>query len=372
MIEDLDGCALWRILMPMTELQRQGYQDIEWDTHKNPLVSYLFHSAWWRDHQYDAVILPRKHWAIKDQWMADRWFESLHKANISVIYEIDDDLFSDDFERRLIAHRGYDKEKARERRGSIMNTISRCDGMTVSTQRLATMASQYVDIPIKVVPNYIDLRWFKQIQKRSQRDPNLTGVTVGWAGGWRLDSDIEQMAEAWGILAKKYPDVTFVVMGHNAGIFYNYLSPDRIAKIEWMPIDQYPAGLVNIDIGCCPLADHTFNRAKTFIKAMEYAASGAAVVVSPTVYGQLIEHGVDGYIAHTVEDWVEYLSALIEDYRHRHDISKALLAKVRKYHSLENHAWRWIHAWTELVKEHRGQSRHILLPDGVSLHANPA
>ncbi len=220
MIEDLDGCALWRVLLPISELQRQGYKDIEWDSHKNPLVTYVFHTEWWRDHQYDAVILPRKHWATEDQWMADRWFESLHQANISVIYEIDDDLFSEDFEQRLVIDKGYTAEKARGRRGDIMHTIKRCDGVTVSSQRLATMARQYVDVPIQVVPNYIDLRWFKQVQKANQRDPKLTGITVGWAGGARPDVDLEQMVLAWGVLAEKYPKITFVIQGHHPKIFY--------------------------------------------------------------------------------------------------------------------------------------------------------
>jgi glycosyltransferase involved in cell wall biosynthesis len=370
MVEDLDGCALWRVLLPFSELQRQGYQDIAWDSHKNPLVTYLFHADWWKNHQYDAVILPRKHWATDDQWMADRWFRSLHSADISVIYEIDDDLFSEDFEERLVTTKGYTAKKARSRRGDIMHTIERCDGVTVSSQRLATMARQYVDIPIQVVPNYIDLRWFKRVQKAGQRDQNLTGITVGWAGGARPDADVEQMATAWGILAEKYPKVTFVIMGYFPKIFYEKVPEERIATIEWMPVESYPVGMLNIDIGCCPLSNTIFNRAKTFIKAMEYAASGAAVVASPTVYGQLIDHGEDGYIANTVDEWVEYLSALIEDYRHRHDISKKLLAKVRKHHSLETQAWRWIYAWTELVKEHRQkQNGRILLPEGVNLYA---
>lgn len=365
MIEDMDGCALWRVLLPFSELQRQGYTDIEWDSHKNPLVSYLFHEAWWREHAYDAVILPRKHWETKHQWKAQRWFDALHNVGIAVIYEMDDDLFSEDFETRLIYDRGYTPESAKSRRGDIMDTIKQCDGMTVSSQRLATMARQRVDIPIQVVPNYIDLNWFKRVQKQGQRDQNLTGLTVGWAGGNRPDSDIEDMANAWRILAEKYPQVTFVIMGHFPKIFYEKVPEKRIAQIDWMPIDTYPIGMLNIDIGCCPLSNNTFNRAKTYIKAMEYAASGAAVVASPTVYGQLIEHGVDGYIAHDVDEWVEYLSALIEDYSHRHEMSKALLAKVRKHHSLEANAWRWVHAWTELVNEYKRKQSHILIPRGV-------
>jgi len=219
------------------------------------------------------------------------------------------------------------------------------------------------------VPNFIDLRWFKRVQKAGQRDQNLTGLTIGWAGGARPDADVEDMAKAWGILAEKYPHVTFVIMGFFPKVFYEHVPEERIAHVDWMPIQTYPIGMLNIDIGCCPLSNTVFNRAKTYIKAMEYAASGAAVVASPTVYGQLIEHGVDGYIARSVDDWVEYLSALIDDYRHRHDMSKALLAKVRKYHSLETQAWRWVLAWTELVEEYKKKQSKILLPRGVELYA---
>ncbi|MHC4413608.1 MAG: glycosyltransferase [Planctomycetota bacterium] len=370
--EEIDGCSLWRVFNPMNELFRQGYKDIDYDLHKNPLLDYLWTYQRWvtENHQYDAVVLPRKHWMIKHQWQANSWFSGLHKLGVMVIYELDDDLFTEHFERRLVEHKGYTPEYAKERRGWIINTIRRCDGMTVSSQRLATMLKQWVDIPIQVVPNYIDLRWFKQVQKRNQRDPKLTGLTVGWFGGWRQRHDLEEMIQAWGILAKKYKHITFVVFGHQPDFVTEYVSADRLYGIPWLPVWGYPAGLLNIDIGCAPLADNTFNRAKTYIKAMEYAASGAAVVASPTVYGQLIEHGEDGYIAHTVEDWVEYLSALIDDYRHRHDMSKKLLAKVRKYHSLEGQAWRWVHAWTELVKAHRQkQNGRILLPEGVKLYA---
>jgi glycosyltransferase involved in cell wall biosynthesis len=140
-----------------------------------------------------------------------------------------------------------------------------------------------------------------------------------------------------------------------------------------MPIDRYPAGMKNIDIGCCPLQDTIFNRAKTYIKAMEYAASGAPVVASPVVYHQIIEHGVDGYIAEGVDDWVEYLSRLVEDYSHRKEMAKRLLAKVRKYHSLENQVWRWVEAWTTLVEGFRNKNgSQILLPKGVTVNAHAA
>lgn len=361
LVGEMDGCSLWRILLPFSELQRQGFKGIEWGHREdNRLAQYA--------HMFDAVILPRLHWPVEERLKAAQWFRALRNAGISIIYEMDDDLFSEDFERRLVDHKDYSPETARERRGCILHTIQQCDGMTVSSQRLATMAAQHVDIPIQVVPNYIDLRWFQTIQRKAARQ--VPGLTIGWAGGARPDDDLEMMAEAWAVIAEKYPQVTFVVQGYHPKAIYDRVPHDRIAMIEWLPIDGYPAGMKNIDIGCCPLSDTKFNRAKTYIKAMEFAAGSAPVVASPTVYNQIIDHGVNGYIAESVEDWVEYLSHLVEDYRHRRSIAKALLAKVRKHHSLENQAWRWIYAWDELVgqaKAARKPASQILLPNEVRL-----
>lgn len=365
LVGEQDGCALWRVLLPFSELQRQGYQGIEWGLRDDNRLGALAH-------RFDAVILPRLHWPPDERAKADKWFDALHRAGMSILYELDDDLFSDDFERRLVQLHGYVAEEAKERRGCIMHTIQRCDGVTVSSQRVATMLRQYLDVPIRVVPNYIDLRWFQKVQKDAVR--KVDGLTIGWAGGIRPDSDVAMMAQAWREIARKYPHVTFVIQGHHAKTFYEQVPNERIAMLDWMPIHSYPAGLKNVDIGCCPLSNTPFNRAKTYIKAMEYAASGAAVVASPTVYGQIIEHGVDGYLAETVDGWIEHLSRLVEDYTHRKQLSKALLAKVRREHTLEKNAWRWVEAWDTLVADHRARqvARRILLPDGVNLQRSLA
>lgn len=357
LIGELDGCSLWRNLLPVTELQRQGFQGIEWgmkdDEHLGRLVE-----------RFDAVVLPRLHWPSNERKQAENWFRALHIAGKTIIYEVDDDLMTDGFVSRLVNHHGYTREDAEDRRSCILNVLENCDGVTVSTQRIATIAREYTDKPVKVVGNYIDLRWFKRIQKQAER--KVWGLTIGWAGGNRPDSDVEMMAKAWGRIAQRYPNVTFVIQGHHAKTFYENVPNERIAMLDWLPIDNYPIGLVNIDIGCCPLGDTPFNRSKSTIKAMEYAASGAAVVASPTVYNQIIQHGKDGFIAETTDEWEGYLSQLVESYELRREMGKALFHKVKTQYSLEDNAWRWITAWTEIVDDYRWrQSHHILLPNGV-------
>ena len=358
LVGDLDGPALWRVLLPFSELQRQGFSGVEWDMWDNDFLANIVH-------RFDAVILPRKFWKPKDYQPAARWFKALHKAGIAVIYEMDDDMVSEDFVKRIMYKDGYGIQYARRRMKWIRNVIQTCDGVTVSSQRLATMVRGVTDKPVRVVPNYIDLDWFWQIQSMNER--KVEGLTIGWAGGARPDDDILPMVEAWKRIAARYPDVKFVVQGHHAKVFYDSLPLDRIAPLEWLPIDGYPAGLLNIDIGCCPLSDTKFNRAKTYIKAMEYAASGAAVVASPTVYNQIIEHGADGYIATTADDWERHLTALVESESQRKTIAMALLDKIKREHTLKTEAWRWVEAWGDIVTDFRQRQKrpHIYLPEGV-------
>lgn len=349
----VDGCTVWRVLQPFTELQKQGYPGMGWDYMDNPLVARIVHV-------YDAVILPRRHWLPDDWHHGVSWVNAMHKANIAVIYEVDDDMFSDDFVRRLIITHGKDPEAAEQVRRSVLHTIRLIDGVTVSSQRLATILRKYTDKPIRVVPNYIDLPWFTAVQAQAERQ--VKGLTIGWAGGARPDSDVEAMAIAWGRLAEKFPHVTFVVQGHQAKAIYDNVPNERIAALDWMHIMEYPAGMVNIDIGCCPLADSYFNRAKTYIKAMEYAAGGSAVVASPTVYGQLIEDGRDGYICRTADEWEAALTRLVKSKNKRTDIAQNLLKKIKDNHTLAGNVWRWPLAWSDILADFQRRRTRILIP----------
>ena len=96
-----------------------------------------------------------------------------------------------------------------------------------------------------------------------------------------------------------HPDVTFLVFGHQPYVISEHVPERRLKRLTWMPQHEYPLGLVGVDIGCCPLEDRPFNRCKTPIKAWEYALSGAAVVASPTVYGQCISSSFNGWLGTT-------------------------------------------------------------------------
>lgn len=349
-----EGCYMWRIWAPVAELWRQGYSQAGWEFFESKLTDLIWLS-------YDALILPRLGWP--DEEAGERWFNLVHKAGKTVIYEVDDDLYTDYIVERLVGWHDKTPEKAEATRRQVTWAMQQCDGVIVSSEHLRHVVEGLTDKPIVVVPNFIDLRWFREMKRLNERW--IEPLTIGWAGGVRPDEDVEKMAIAWGRIAERFPDVTFVLMGHQAKIIFDNVPEERIKAIPWMTVHEYPAGMANIDIGCCPLDDMFFNRSKTYIKAMEYAALGAAVVASPLLYRQIIDQGVNGFICDTVDEWEQALATLITSTGKRKRMAKLLEQKVELHHSLEKNVWRWPAAWAEIIKETKRRSTHVLLPSGA-------
>jgi glycosyltransferase involved in cell wall biosynthesis len=202
---------------------------------------------------------------------------------------------------------------------------------------------------VAVVPNAIDAEWFQAVQRLGKRP--VEGLTIGWAGGNRPDADLKEMAVAWGRIAERYPQVTFIVFGHQPWVISEHVPENRLKRIAWKSQFEYPLGLVGVDIGCCPLEDRPFNRCKTPIKSWEYALSGAAVVASPTVYGACIRHGRNGHIATTADEWEYSLSTYVEHEPTRRHHAAQLKEAVLEQWSLRKNYWRWPMAWRRLVEE---------------------
>jgi glycosyltransferase involved in cell wall biosynthesis len=161
------------------------------------------------------------------------------------------------------------------------------------------------------------------------------------------------MAEAWGRLARRYPHVRFVAGGHLPAVVSAQVPADRLHVVPWLPLQRYPEGLVGIDIACCSVADTPFNRCKSQIKAIEATVAGAAVVVSPTLYGSLIEHGRTGMIAETVDGWEAALAELIEHPSLARMMQRRLLKIVEREHTLDGNLWRWPVAWQQIAESAR-------------------
>jgi glycosyltransferase involved in cell wall biosynthesis len=353
LIDEMTGPNLWRVLQPITALEKAGYWS-GWDFKDNRIIGLAAT-------QFDGYLLPRISWPQEHRKIAEAWFARNREQGKFVVYDADDDIFtSADTHRRqeLKWMEGKTWEQLEAERFERIWAMQQCDGVTVSTQRLATIVRSYTNKPVIVVPNAIDLPWFRSIVGATRRQ--IPGLTIGWAGGRRHDRDVELMAQAWGSIATRYPDVRFVVQGYVPPVILECVERARISILPWMPLETYPSGLAQIDIGCCAVADTPFNRPKSIIKAMEYAAAGAVVVASPTLYSSIITDSESGYLCETADEWEDALTVLIERAALRSMMNRRLMKTVEKRHTLAGNLHRWPAAWQTIAETARNRSGLIL------------
>ena len=106
------------------------------------------------------------------------------------------------------------------------------------------------------------------------------------------------------------------------------------------PINEYPSIFNNIDIGVVPLANNSFNNAKSALKGLEYCASGIPFVASKTYEYQLIAENGIGRVANSPEEWLQHLTELL-DPKIRKEEAEKNYENLKAYHSMSQRGMEW-------------------------------
>jgi hypothetical protein len=174
------GPDLWRVLQPVTALEKQGYP-AGWDFKDADLLGLVAAAA-------ECILMPRMEWPPEYRRVAEAWFQKNRQDGKTVIYDADDDIFTAAETQRRVElgwMEGRTYEQLEASRYERIWAMQQADGCTVSTQRLATIVRSFTTKPVIVVPNAIDLKWFRGVVKATSRQ--IPGLTIGWAGGRPTD-----------------------------------------------------------------------------------------------------------------------------------------------------------------------------------------
>ncbi|MGA9469887.1 MAG: glycosyltransferase family 4 protein, partial [Candidatus Macondimonas sp.] len=108
-----------------------------------------------------------------------------------------------------------------------------------------------------------------------------------------------------------------------------------VERLPWQ-LDAEAEMLRRCDIGVLPLDDTPWERGKCGYKLIQYMACAKPVVASPVgVNRQLVEPGVNGYLATTSADWTRALNQLREDAALRARLGEAGRARVAADYDLQ-------------------------------------
>lgn len=111
----------------------------------------------------------------------------------------------------------------------------------------------------------------------------------------------------------------------------------QVETRQWSEATEV-ADLQDCDIGIVPLTDLAWNRWKFFFKTIQYMAVGLPVVARRLGSNvEIIEDGVNGFLAESQEQWYERLRTLVDDPDLRRRMGEAARATVVERYSADLH-----------------------------------
>jgi glycosyltransferase involved in cell wall biosynthesis len=188
------------------------------------------------------------------------------------------------------------------------------DLVTVTTSALAKRYGEHGRT--EVIPNYLPDRalasWDDIRDRRAKR--NGDPVRIGWAGSLGVhphDLDVAAPAVAWAV-RELGAELHVVGGGGDRAAKAFGLDPHEVTVHPAVSLADYHAALDVFDVGIVPLADSKFNAAKSWLKALEYAGRGLAVVASETPANRLLGKAVSAVsVVSTVGAWKFALEELV-------------------------------------------------------------
>jgi glycosyltransferase involved in cell wall biosynthesis len=315
----------WRVTRPFELLQRRG--------HTTKIIP-LLETIPTEDICDAIVIIHRIVPANPDMYIKDLY----NRGAATVLYSIDDYTVNVDVFRQYLSECGgltqHGLDKIMERVPRQIETMNLCDGVIVTTHNLRELIIDHVEVPVFVLANAIDERWFTDaLDSNPPYQHNSDSIYIGYASGRRPERDLLPMARAWEHIGKTYENVRFVVAGWQPDVIDSRIDLDKKVRIPWRPLAEWPKSM-QVDIGCCPVAPTLFNDGKSPIKYYEYTLAGAVVVGSPFYLTDIIS-GHNGYIAKTTNEWILKLETLINQPGQREALQRNAYYGIHNFLSLD-------------------------------------
>lgn len=208
----------------------------------------------------------------------------------------------------------------------IANVIRLSDMVVAGNVYLASYARCAGARRVELIPTVIDLMRYPAMP--AKEDSAL--ITIGWIGSPSTARYLRDIALA---LAE-------VFKGGSARVRLIGSGP---VDLPGVPVEVMPwreeAEVVEIrrfDVGIMPLPDEPWARGKCGFKLIQYMACGLPVVASPVgVNSEIVENGVNGFLASSTNEWVSVLHKLAVDRDLRIKMGIAGRKKVEEQYCLQ-------------------------------------
>jgi glycosyltransferase involved in cell wall biosynthesis len=315
---DNNATSYHRIIQPVYELMQQGEP---WSSNIQFLgkqEDQLAQYAW-----ADILFIQCLYAPDAYQFYADQ-----KKAGKYIVLDFDDDYINipeDSPEQSEI----IDKETGEAhlfppemRSIYIQMFIQLADMVIVTTKHLKQLYSLW-NKNITVIPNCVSKDMRRDVPKKENEK-----VKILWSGSSSHLPDLHFIKNALLKVANKFGDQ----------IEFHFQGPiDFKAEFPELPLTTYPSVPfedyldviqgIDADISIAPLRKHIFNMSRSNLKYLQMTLMESAFLGSNFGPYIDIDHGIDGMLAITEDNWVESLTKLIENA----DLRKTLVSNATKY-----------------------------------------
>lgn len=196
-----------------------------------------------------------------------------------------------------------------------MNTV---DYIIAGNQYLADFIRKF-NTNVTIIPTPIDTKVY-HVAKENKNDKN---IVVGWIGTEGNLKYLHMVKETFKKLKEKYHNVTIKIVSNK----FSDLEGFPIQKKIWTLEDDIK-DIQSFNIGIMPLKDDEWTKGKCGLKTLQYMAVGIPSVSSPVgVNSEIVQDGVNGFLAKDDKEWFEKLSLLIEN----RDLRTGMGQKAREF-----------------------------------------
>jgi len=265
----------------------------------------LFWLCFYKAKKYKTVFVQREMFML-----GTAFFEKQIAKRTRLVFDFDDSIWMQNVSaanKKWAFLKNADKTK---------EIIEVADTVIVGNQYLADYALQF-NQNVHIIPTLIDTNEYK---RTSALQAKANGkVCIGWSGS---QTTIEHFKLAIPYLLKlkeKYGNTIYIkVIGDES--FQNEAL--GIQGIKWQRATEI-AELEEIDIGIMPLPQDEWSKGKCGLKGLVYLAMEIpAVLENHGANKEIIQDGVNGFLASNENEWIEKLFLLIENESLRKEFSQ--------------------------------------------------
>jgi glycosyltransferase involved in cell wall biosynthesis len=259
-----------------------------------------------RGERFDVVVIQRDLFPFGPPFLE----RMLARRNAHLVYDTDDATY---LRPAFTPHTVFQRLR---RFDKVAQVAAQARWVSVATQPIADWARRY-NANVSVVPMAVDLAEYDRVRRAPRAsDP----VVLGWAGTAGGLRYLEALAPVLRQLAERHSIVVRVISGGFAHVC-----------LPGVPLDARPwraesalRDLATFDVGLVPLDDTPFEQAKFPFKLLQFLALGVpAVSARVGLAREVIEHGRNGLLAGSPDEWRAALERLIADVAVRQQLASA-------------------------------------------------